>query len=82
MFVCLQPEGELQKLMMGGFELPTHRKISLQCQDLLRHLMTVDPDERFSAEKCLCHPWFQKVHASCQNRVFLWSRWSPSLRAV
>lgn len=55
--------------MRGDIELPDQPHISEVCLDLLRHLITPDPDERFSAEQCMSHPWFQQVSEQDRPRA-------------
>jgi len=48
-----------EQIMSGSFEFadPYWTDISAQAKDLIEHLLVVDPLKRFTAAKCLEHPW-------------------------
>ena len=47
-------------IMNGDFDFPPHLwdDISEEGKDLIKWLMKVDPEERFSAQQALQHVWF------------------------
>lgn len=47
------------------FEMPNFDKISHHAKDFISSLLVLNPEERFSAEQCLNHPWLT------DNRVSL-----------
>ena len=50
------------KVKIGEFDYPKEEwdHISKDARDLVAHMLTVDPKNRYSAVECLAHPWFQK----------------------
>lgn len=66
---CLQYDREVERMQRGAYELPGHPQISGLCQDMLKQLITADPDERLTSEQCLSHPWFQQVMNACSRAV-------------
>jgi len=48
-----------EQIMSGSFEFadPYWTDISSEAKDLIEHLLVVDPSKRFTAAKCLEHPW-------------------------
>lgn len=53
-------------LSMPGFEKQSFDRIfpaaSPSARDILENMLTLDPEERFSAEQCLQHPYFSSYH--------------------
>lgn len=49
----------LQKVQMGQYHLPSDLPVELR--DLLRAMLTVDPDKRISLERIKRHPWFCSI---------------------
>lgn len=37
-------------------------KCSAACLDLLAHMLTFSPQQRYSVEQCLAHPYFEGLH--------------------
>ena len=50
------------KVKKGEFDYPKEEwdHISKEARDLVAHMLTVEPKNRYSAVECLAHPWFQK----------------------
>ena len=50
------------KVKIGEFDYPKEEwdHISKEARDLVAHMLTVEPKNRYSAVECLAHPWFQK----------------------
>ncbi|KAH0785569.1 CAMK family protein kinase [Histomonas meleagridis] len=44
-----------QQIINGDFPMP--QTISIQCQDLIRGILTPDPSQRYSIDAILTHPW-------------------------
>ena len=42
-----------------GFEHENFRKVSEEYKDLLRKMLTLDPDNRISANSAVEHEWFK-----------------------
>lgn len=49
----------LQKVQMGQYHLPSDLPVELR--DLIRAMLTVDPDKRISLKDIKRHPWFYSV---------------------
>jgi len=45
-----------RKILKGEFEIPSF--LSIQVVELLKGLLNVDPQKRFSFERIYMHPWF------------------------
>ena len=58
------------KTQMVAFDGDEWKEISDECKDLLRHLLTKDPNERYSAKDAFQHPWINDG----SNMTFLLSR--------
>lgn len=54
--------GEYHKLLKGVINLESaiFNEVSVNAKDLIRHLICVNPKERYSVEKALEHPWFRE----------------------
>ena len=61
----------VRKVRIGSYDLssknitnesivPEFKYVSMEAIDLLKKLMTYDPDRRISAEEALKHPWITK----------------------
>lgn len=52
----------VRKVRIGHFDLnlPEFKLVSREALDILKKLMTYDPDRRISAEEALRHPWITK----------------------
>ena len=51
---------QIQELIRNGFKLPdtgVWTSISAPCKDMIRKLLTLDPDKRLTAIDALYHPW-------------------------
>ena len=47
---------------------PEFKFVSREAIDLLKKMLTYDPDRRISAEECLKHPWItKKAHEEVDN---------------
>jgi calcium-dependent protein kinase len=53
-----------KKIKSGQFSYPrkTQMSISSEAKDFIASLLVVDPKERLTAKKALCHPWIVKYH--------------------
>lgn len=52
-----------RKIQSGIYPIPKNKSghiVSIQARDLLKTLLTIDPNHRISAEKALLHPWITK----------------------
>ena len=47
----------IARTLTGDYLIPTN--ISHECADILRGLLTVDPEKRFSVKDVFSHPWYQ-----------------------
>ena len=52
----------------GKYSFPPEdwNSVSPLAKDLIKEMLQLNPDKRFSAENCLIHPWM-KSYASGQN---------------
>jgi serine/threonine-protein kinase CHEK2 len=50
------------------FSLPYLNKIDKTALDLLKHMLEIDVNKRYSAEECLEHPYFDKETVHSQTR--------------
>ena len=52
----------IEKVEAGEYDLesPPFNKLSKNSLDLIKSLLTMDPDQRISAEQALNHPWFKE----------------------
>lgn len=46
-----------EKIHLGYFEMPKH--LSVQCKELLRGLIEVNPNKRMTAREAINHPWMK-----------------------
>ena len=54
-----------EKIMNGLFARnDSFNRLTTQCQDLISHILEVDPMKRYSAEEALNHPWFRSDEES------------------
>ena len=54
-----------EKIMNGLFARnDSFNRLTAQCQDLISHILEVDPMKRYSAEEALNHPWFRSDEES------------------
>lgn len=53
----------LQKILSGKYTMSGEiwNKVSSEAKSLLKHLLVLDPDHRYSAEQALDHPWFRNT---------------------
>lgn len=53
----------MKKISIGTFSLSTKelKHVSKDGMDLLKKLLTYEPEKRISASEALLHPWIQKV---------------------
>lgn len=47
----------LRQILKADFTIPDY--VSMECQNLIYNLMRVEPDERFSLDEILNHPWIE-----------------------
>ena len=52
----------MERVAIGQYDLesPPFNKVSNSAKDLIRKLLTMDPNERITAEIALNHPWFKE----------------------
>ena len=52
----------MERVAVGKYDLesPPFNKLSKSSLDLIKRLLTMDPDQRISAEQALNHPWFRE----------------------
>ena len=48
------------KIKNSLYHEPTH--VSAECRDLIKKMLTVDPNKRLSAAEAHSHPWFKLEH--------------------
>ena len=48
-----------QKIMTHDYSIPNH--VSPLAQDLINHIMKINPRERYNIEKIKKHPWFNLI---------------------
>ena len=60
-----EDEEIIESVKLGRYDLesPPFNNLSLDCLDLLKKLLTIDPKQRISAQEALEHKWF-KFHES------------------
>ena len=51
------------RIVAADFHLPMH--VSQPCQDLLRRMLTADPEKRITISQVLQHPWLQAASPPC-----------------
>jgi len=58
-FLSSTQTGLFEKIIKVEYDFPDPEwtNISQEAKDFIRHLLVKDPDERFTAERCLKHPW-------------------------
>ena len=57
-----EDDNHIMKRVADGkydIESPPFNKLSKNCLDLIKRLLTMDPNVRISAEQALNHPWFK-----------------------
>ena len=59
----------LAKVSLGKYSLQEleEEEVSEECLDLLKRLLTLDPDERISAAEALEHPWILMHRDTVKN---------------
>ena len=64
---CAESKEEiiLQKIKKQDFVIPSY--LSKEAQDILYHILKINPDERFTIEKIKKHPWFNMVMPHLTN---------------
>ena len=59
-----------KRIMSGEFtKNGSLNHLSRDCQDLISHLLEVDPMKRYSAEEALKHPWFASGNQSATSFI-------------
>jgi len=58
-----------EKIMAGKYSFPSPYwdKISNDAKDLVKHLLVVDPKQRYTTQQILDHPWVKGLTASDQH---------------
>uniref|UniRef100_A0A0G4HAB5 Calcium-dependent protein kinase 1 n=1 Tax=Chromera velia CCMP2878 TaxID=1169474 RepID=A0A0G4HAB5_9ALVE len=53
----------LQKVLVGKYRMdgPEWKNVDRRAKDLIKQMLTYDPEKRISAEAALQHPWIQEV---------------------
>jgi len=62
----------MERVATGKYDLesPPFNKLSKNSLDLIKRLLTMDPDQRISAEQALNHPWFKEFKSQeIYNRI-------------
>ena len=62
----------MERVSYGKYDLesPPFNKLSKNSLDLIQRLLTMDPDQRISAEQALNHPWFKEFKSQeLYNRI-------------
>jgi len=62
----------MERVSTGKYDLesPPFNKLSKNSLDLIKRLLTMDPDQRISAEQALNHPWFKEFKSQeIYNRI-------------
>ena len=62
----------MERVATGKYDLesPPFNKISKNSIDLIKRLLTMDPEQRISAEQALNHPWFKEFKSQeIYNRI-------------
>lgn len=51
------------KIQSGKFDIPSslRKHATPECIDLIQNMILLDRKKRLTANKCLTHPWFDKV---------------------
>ncbi|KAH0476693.1 MAG: LOW QUALITY PROTEIN: uncharacterized protein KVP18_003788 [Porospora cf. gigantea A] len=63
-----------KKIRTGAFAAmtgPRWNRVSPQCKDFIKRLLTVDPDNRMAAQDALKHPWFLNARPSMPRVISL-----------
>lgn len=68
-FLSSTQTGLFEKIIKVEYDFPdpewTH--ISEEAKDFIRHLLTKDPEKRYTAKQCLEHPWLNGKHGGATN---------------
>ncbi len=61
----------LENVKIGKYDLNGHpfNHLSNECKDLIKKLLTYDPDKRISASEALNHPWFKTAEFQKKNEI-------------
>ena len=62
----------MERVAIGKYDLesPPFNKLSRNSIDLIKRLLTMDPEQRISAEQALNHPWFKEFKSQeIYNRI-------------
>ena len=62
----------MERVAIGRYDLesPPFNKVSKSAKDLIRKLLTMDPNDRITAEQALNHPWFKEQKSQeIYNRI-------------
>mmetsp|Transcript_45314 Transcript_45314/g.144207 ORF Transcript_45314/g.144207 Transcript_45314/m.144207 type:complete len:132 (+) Transcript_45314:96-491(+) len=67
----------LASIEAGAYTFPAIRwvKKSEDCKDLIRQMLTVDPDERIRLEDIFCHPWMAPIVAEQEKIREFQAKW-------
>eukprot|EP01026_Neomeris_dumetosa_P035970 TRINITY_DN28930_c0_g1_i8.p1 TRINITY_DN28930_c0_g1~~TRINITY_DN28930_c0_g1_i8.p1 ORF type:complete len:397 (+),score=45.94 TRINITY_DN28930_c0_g1_i8:109-1191(+) len=49
----------IQRIIRVDYKLPPEIQLSTECKDLLSKILVADPDNRYSLQQIMRHPWFQ-----------------------
>jgi len=68
-FLSTTQTGLFEKIIKAEYDFPdpewTH--ISDHAKDFIRHLLVKEPEQRFTAQQCLDHPWLNGGHGTGQS---------------
>ena len=63
-------DGMKERILSGEFARnDVFNNLTKECQDLISHILEVDPMKRYSAEDALNHPWFRSNHENAINSI-------------
>jgi len=65
-FLSSTQTGLFEKIIKVEYDFPDPEwtNISEAAKDFIRHLLVKDPQERYTAEQCLAHPWLNGSHGT------------------
>lgn len=59
------------KISKGIYSIPSF--LSVPCRDMIKSLLMVDPNKRFTFEQIKNHPWFQSLNCVANKNIFFLS---------
>jgi 5'-AMP-activated protein kinase catalytic alpha subunit len=58
-----------KKILSCDFSMP--KFISAEAKDLLKHILTTDPDRRYTIEQIRAHPWYRQVTQELSSGILV-----------